>query len=418
MNYSIKFYPEKRNGSTTNVPVMLSVTYSKLRMFYYTGLRCNKDQWYAGEEIDGTIKRDKNEHGKLKRNQIAPDGKTSTDFNKELTRITAAVDDLFTIYAASPNVPPVDQLRNDLKKKLGKKMKTQDREDFFGRFEQYIRTADLSDNRKITLNSILTKLKTFNPETTYTNLDPAEFQKYLSDNGISNNSRALLLNGLKTFIKHSIDKDYTVINPFKTFKFDSEKYSKPIYLTIEERDHLFNAVIEDKQLAVVRDIFVLQCMIGCRYGDLMRLTHTNIVDGSFEYIAAKTKKDESRKAIIPLTEKAKIIIARYNEPAGRLLPFMKLHDCNYFIKKLFKSVGLTRTVTIKDKTTLLETQVTLDTIASTHMSRRTFIGGLFKNKVTDAIIVSMSGHVKGSKAIGRYYAVDPEQQREAMKLIE
>ena len=184
MKYSIKFYPEKRNGIVKNVPVMLSVTYSKQRMFYYTGLRCNLNQWYYGEEDENkNIKRDKTEPGKLKRNQITPDGKTSTDFNKELTRINAAVNDLFDIYAGSLNIPTVEQLRDDLKRKLGKEVKPLTKDNFFGKFEQYILGSDFSEHRRLTLHSILNKLKKFNPDTSFANLDLAGFQKYLTENG-------------------------------------------------------------------------------------------------------------------------------------------------------------------------------------------------------------------------------------------
>ena len=91
---------------------------------------------------------------------------------------------------------------------------------------------------------------------------------------------------------------------------------------------------------------------------------------------------------------------------------------NEDLKLLFDSLGIRRIVTIPDKTTRKGKQVRLCDIVTTHMARRVFIGGLYKKGVKDAIIASMSGHVKGSKAFLRYYDVDNEDQKAAMSLIE
>ncbi len=406
MKYSIKFYPEKRKNVIENVPLMLSVTFVKLRMFFYTGLRCDIIQWKA----------EKGEAGKLKRNQITHDGKTSTVFNAELTKISGYVDDLFKGYDVADKAPTPDQLRNDLKRKLGIEIKVIDKHDFFSRFDQFIRDIAVSDNRKKSLRQVEKKIKAFNPDTTFQNLDLPAFQKFLLSKGLGNNSITNYLNCLKTFIKHANEKEYTNINPFISFKFDAEKYGTPIYLTIQERDLLFNAKLEG-HYEVVRDIFVFQCLIGCRYGDLLRFKHTNIVDGFIQYIASKTKEGKTQIARIPLSDKAKLILSKYDLPDGRLLPELSVLCCNRKLKKVFEKVGLVRIVTIKDKKTLIDKQVSINTLASTHMARRIFIGGLYNNNVKNEIIASMSGHVAHSKAFSRYYEIKPEQQIEAMKFI-
>lgn len=49
----------------------------------------------------------------------------------------------------------------------------------------------------------------------------------------------------------------------------------------------FDVVTPD--LAVQRDIFVFQCLIGCRVGDLYKMTKANVINGGIEYIPRKTK---------------------------------------------------------------------------------------------------------------------------------
>ncbi len=52
---------------------------------------------------------------------------------------------------------------------------------------------------------------------------------------------------------------------------------------------------ENPALAVQRDIFVFQCLIGCRVSDLMRMTDNSVIDGAVEYIPP------NKRHIRPLT---------------------------------------------------------------------------------------------------------------------
>lgn len=68
-------------------------------------------------------------------------------------------------------------------------------------------------------------------------------------------------------------------------------YGDPFYLSIEERNILYEADLSSApRLEVIRDIFVLHCYIGCRVGDLYRLTRENVKDGFVEYMPQKSKE--------------------------------------------------------------------------------------------------------------------------------
>jgi len=420
MKYSVKFYPEKRKEIIENVPIMLSVTYSLKRMFFYTGLRCNIDKDPKKSQWDI-------ETSRMKKNQIAPNWQTSTDFNNELTDITKAVNDLFKVYESEKLTPDPDRLRNDLKAKLGKEVKKEqekDKEGFFDRFNKYMVDAPLSDGRKMHLKTTRIKLEKFKPDTTFKDIDSqylTDFQNnLLKEHNLSKNTVISELRRLRAFFSWAIKNDWTEKQPFIKFKIGTESFGDPIYITIQERDILYNAIIENESLARVRDIFVFQCLIGARVGDLTKLTKNNIINGCVQYIAGKTKDHEPRVARIPLTEKAKTILARYNEPDGRLLPFISDQKYNEQIKQLFKhdSVKITRIVTILDPKTRQAKQVSIDTIASSHQARRVFVGSLYHKGVKDSIIASMSGHAQDSKAFSRYYKIEQADQQSAISLIE
>jgi integrase len=149
------------------------------------------------------------------------------------------------------------------------------------------------------------------------------------------------------------------------------------------------------------------------------MTKANIIKGNIEYIAGKTKDNKPRVARVPLTEKAKAILAKYDLPDNQLLPFISEVKYNKYLKDVFKldKVKLTRNVTIPDPKTRKSAQKSIADLASSHMARRVFISSLYHKGVKDSIIASMSGHVENSKAFSRYYSVSEADQKEAIKLI-
>lgn len=221
--------------------------------------------------------------------------------------------------------------------------------------------------------------------------------------------------------------DTEVVNndPFKKIEIGSSVYATPIYITTSERNAIaaFDLSKEIPGIQEARDIFVFQCLIGCRVSDLEKLTEDNINDGFLEYIPIKTRKKANQvRPRIPLCDQAKQIIARYeefrkNDKKRRLLPFKYVSQYNEQIKRVFKLCGITRVVSVRDSKTGDIVMKSIDTIASSHMARRTFAGNVY-NKVKDPnIVCKMTGHVEGSRAFTRYRKIDDEVLIDAVKAI-
>ncbi len=87
---------------------------------------------------------------------------------------------------------------------------------------------------------------------------------------------------------------------------------------------------ENPALAVQRDIFVFQCLIGCRVSDLMRMTDNSVIDGAVEYIPDKTKGERLEVLRVPLNNRAKEILSRYADynKGNMLLPFISPQKYN------------------------------------------------------------------------------------------
>ena len=183
----------------------------------------------------------------------------------------------------------------------------------------------------------------------------------------------------------------TTNRPFDKFPIEECLYGTPVYISLDEREQIWNADLSARpQLAIQRDIFIFQSVIGCRVSDLYRMTKQSIVNGAIEYIPKKTKEGR------PISEQ------KYNKA----------------IKEFFKLAGIDRIVTTLDPLTREEVKRPIYEVASSHMARRTFIGNIYR-KVKDPNLVSaLSGHKEGSKAFQRYRDIDEEMKRDLVKLLD
>ena len=225
---------------------------------------------------------------------------------------------------------------------------------------------------------------------------------------------------LRSFYVWLNDNGHTYNDPFKQYKIAEIVYGTPIYITTDERKQLAEADMgDDKQLETQRDIFVFQCMIGCRVSDLYKMTYANIIGDCIEYVPRKTRDDRVVTVSVPLIGAAKELIRKYlDENRGTLFPFISEQKYNVYIKAAFRKAGLTRMVTTIDQRTRQNVQVPICDLASSHMARRTFIGNVYKSVKDPAIVGAMSGHKDGSRAFARYRDIDMDIKRDAVSVLE
>lgn len=231
-----------------------------------------------------------------------------------------------------------------------------------------------------------------------------------------------MLVALKGFFAWCETGGVPTARPFARYGMPREEYGTPVILTLAEVERLRRAPMPSRRVAVQRDVFVFQCQVGCRYGDLVRLTQASVQEGILSYIAGKTRGVSGRTVSVPLNRTALRILARY-APAGDdldapLLPFCPLREYNGCIRQAFAAAGLTRMVTVLDPVSREEVRRPLDALASSHLARRTFAGNLYRQVKDPALVSSMTGHVDGSRAFARYREIDLAMKRELVRLLE
>ncbi len=435
MKHNVKFQIEKRKNSKgllkeKNVPLFADIRYGGTRLFYFTGFRIDKGCFNSSEQ-------------EAIKNTFATEGGrqvTAGDLNRRLRLIAATLINIFDNTQVPPHKDVIIGALNDACKKTEQVAKEADPLEFLQMFRTYLDNSRISIGRKRHAFSTLEHWRRFgkkkNLTLTFESITPdmlRAFEKFLLsekkiDKVTLEKKEARGLNTLhtiftitRTFWNHA-RKELKAAGtelpyPFESYKVPAEVYGTPIYLTLEERNALFNATIKNQKLAKVRDIFVFQCLTGARVGDMCRLTKSNISNDELSYIPRKTKEGKPVTVKVPLAGKAIELLSRYDMPDGSLMPFISDQRYNDYLKELFKEVGLTRMVTRQHPTTREPENVMLCNIASSHMARRSFVGNMF-GKVDSAIIASMSGHIANSKSFTRYHDVSRELQQQAIKLID
>ena len=228
---------------------------------------------------------------------------------------------------------------------------------------------------------------------------------------------------MRAFYRWCREQELTTNDPFAKYNGKTtEVYGTPYYITIEERDRIADFDMSaNPALEIQRDIFIFQCLIGCRVSDLMAMTPASIINDAIEYMPQKTKGERPQVVRVPLNNRAKALVEKYagrDDLNGKLLPFISSQKYNVAIKRIFTLCGVTRMVTVLNPTTREEEKRPLNEIASSHLARRTFIGNLYKKVKDPNLVGSLSGHKEGSKAFARYRDIDEDMKKELVSLLD
>lgn len=177
--------------------------------------------------------------------------------------------------------------------------------------------------------------------------DLREFQKYLANESdyyerypqifddikskdrprhLTENAIHSILKRLRTVVNWCLKHNITTNDPFATYEMPKVLDSPPFYLTLEERDKVYYADLSNETpgIQVYRDIFMFQCLIGCRVGDLEKMTRASIVDGAVQYIAEKTKNHQPRTIRVRSMRKPRLSL--------RSIPILKRASCQRFVR--------------------------------------------------------------------------------------
>lgn len=222
---------------------------------------------------------------------------------------------------------------------------------------------------------------------------------------------------ISAFYSWAVKNKHIEFHPFEDFEFSPDIYGDPIPLLPEEVELIYNSKVHSG-LQLVKDMFCLQCYIGCRVDDFVHLKKSNVNGDILSYIASKTIGNNPKTVYVPLIENAISIINKYIDSGDKLIPFLNVDGkdgYNKQIKRLLQYLNFDRSVVVLNPITRQPENKKLYEVASTHTARRTFINSNYKETQDPALIAQMTGHSENSRSFARYRNIDIDILREQMK---
>lgn len=198
------------------------------------------------------------------------------------------------------------------------------------------------------------------------------------------------------------------LNSFEFVKDKSNKEladNKKVSLTEEQLNKFYKHIItgterQIKKYTEIRDLFILQCLVGQRIGDMQKFFNgDNEMDeeaGTISIIQQKTKA----RAIIPLLPLAKEIISKYENK--ELLYYKERKSIvNEALKEVAEQAGLDEPITYEENG-IKQTQP-LYKLLHTHTARHTFITILCRKGIPKETVIIATGH-GDTKMIDKVYS--------------
>jgi len=238
-----------------------------------------------------------------------------------------------------------------------------------------------------------------NPDGTYTERDRFAF-----------NTIGTHIKNIKVFHNYAIEKGYTEKDLPKKFKVFAET-ADTIYLNENELQAIYKLDLSNnKRLEHQRDLFMIGCYTGLRFGDLTKLRKENIIKEGYR-IRVKTEKT-GETVEIPLHWTIREILNKYEGGLPNAISDQKM---NSYLKEIAKGAGIVELV-MKAQTrggTKVESSHEKWELVTVHTARRSFATNAFLAGVPSISIMKITGH-RSEKSFLKYIKITPEQNADLM----
>lgn len=227
---------------------------------------------------------------------------------------------------------------------------------------------------------------------------------FLKD-GRMNNTVVKAMQILRAFLHYCLKKKHITAVPH--LEIGTPNNITVIHLSHDEVMKMAYTPMPSIALERVRDFFVFGCFTGMRYGDIAGLKKQNCTEDRITFF--NQKNGTTQHLTVPLTPVSKMIIEKYsNIPGEYALPSISNQKTNDHLKDVAKFAGLDTNMEIANKDgygKIYKEVYKKWELVSCHTCRKSFITIAMALGMSESVIISITGHVKGSKAFHKYYDV-------------
>ena len=230
-----------------------------------------------------------------------------------------------------------------------------------------------------------------------------KFQDYIYDE-LENidNTATKYIKGVKTILRYLQESGYP-INP-TVLNFKVREYEAPaMVVELKELQLLREKEIEEKGLAMVRDVFIFMAWTGQRFSDIKTIDRKAITKRNGQNVwLVTTEKTNDTSITVPLNEYCMEILERYANHKTAI-PIFSEPYFNRSIKEVFKKAKihrLVRKITWK-RGRPNQASEPLSEIITSHVARKTFITNSLILGMSESEVKKISGH-KVDRSFRRY----------------
>lgn len=167
-----------------------------------------------------------------------------------------------------------------------------------------------------------------------------DYDEFLHGRGIAQPTVHSYHKTLKTYINDAIRHELMTSNPYLGLQFKRGESRHGMYLTEDEFAKVRDVELGNESLAKVRDLFVVQCLTGLAYSDLMSFDFNRVskVDGS--YVIEDRRHKTGIEYCAVLLPEALAIVRKYH---GQL-PRFSNQQYNMRLKVVAEAAGIDKPV--------------------------------------------------------------------------
>jgi integrase len=367
-NFKILFIEGKnRKNKKNQSPLFCRLTLNGNRKQLSTGINIESEHWDTKNQV------------------ILKSHKSAILYNSQLDKIKSKVNSIYMILRLQENPFSIEDIHD---KYFGKELKKS--EFILSYYKQYLAKIkklvglEIKDNtyKKFVYvgNHLEAFLKWKYKKTDYPleelNLQfLSDFDYYLKT---EKKQEQITINKtiqrLRTPIKQAISEGYLDRDPFILHKSKTVRKTV-IFLTTEELKTLEEAVLQQKRLSTIQDLFIFCCYTGLAFNEMAHLEKQNIQIGFDDINWIQMKREKTQRQIsIPILPKAQEVINKYSTDNNRIFPPISNQKFNSYLKEISAITGIEKRLTH-------------------HIARKTFASTvLLYNDVPMEIVSELLGH--------------------------
>ena len=215
---------------------------------------------------------------------------------------------------------------------------------------------------------------------------------------------------LKTFLKWSFEKGYHENLHYQKYKVKEEENKSMVFLSLDEISRIEELDLP-AHLEKIRDIFLIECYCGLRFGDICKLRTEHFKDGGIEIRAEKT----NTILRIPFNNNLRRIFDKYTVGSEIKIPVISNQKTNENLKVICKSAKINTPTTYTQFRGSRKTETIYEKweLVSTHTGRHSFITNSIAKGMDAETIKKIVGHKK-HETFAKYSQYNPEHTKAQM----